>query len=95
VPFAFGPEQVRVLLFRECESRRRKILFDSCSVQKVALESQKTARKFPSLLRSETKKTDPVFAEVTNGYGYKVCFFDPLKPIEFYFLFPIAVYETH
>jgi hypothetical protein len=73
VPFAFGPEQVRVLLFRECESRRRKILFDSCSVQKVALESQKTARKFPSLLRSETKKTDPVFAEVTNGYGYKVC----------------------
>jgi hypothetical protein len=73
VPFAFKAEQVRVLLFRECESRRRKILFDSCSVQKIALEPQnKSARKFPSLLRGETKKTDPVFAEVTNGYGYKV-----------------------
>ncbi|XP_065353512.1 folliculin-interacting protein 2 [Cloeon dipterum] len=71
VPFAFGPDQVRVLLFRECELRRRKILFDSSSVQKIAIESNKVSRKFPSLLRSETKKTDPVFVEVTNGFGYK------------------------
>ncbi|XP_059473581.1 folliculin-interacting protein 2 [Neocloeon triangulifer] len=72
VPFTFDPDQVRVLLFRECESRRRKILFDSSSVQKVAVAATKSSRKFPSLLRSETKKTDPVFVEVTNGFGYKL-----------------------
>lgn len=77
-PFEFNPEQVRVLLFRECESRRRKVLFDSCSVHKVPVALEKSApngkpnSRFGTAQKNETKKTDPEFVEVTNGYGYKV-----------------------
>lgn len=71
-PFNFSKEQVRVLLFRECDWRGRKLLFDSNAVQKVSLENQPCSKlKFGSRQKSENKKTD-AFVEVTNGYGYQV-----------------------
>ncbi|XP_069674233.1 folliculin-interacting protein 2 [Periplaneta americana] len=70
-PFNFSKEQVRVLLFRECDWRGRKLLFDSNAVQKVSLENQPCSKlKFGSRQKSENKKTD-AFVEVTNGYGYQ------------------------
>lgn len=38
-----GADQVRILLFRECEWRGRKLLFDSMSVQKHRSKSETTA----------------------------------------------------
>lgn len=35
-----GAEQVRILLFRECEWRGRKLLFDSITVQKHRSKSE-------------------------------------------------------
>jgi hypothetical protein len=51
-------------------------LFDSCSIQKVALDKctcgNRHSSRFGAIHKTETKKTDSVFLEVTNGYGYKV-----------------------
>ncbi|KAF4516820.1 hypothetical protein B566_EDAN006214 [Ephemera danica] len=69
-PFEFSPEQVRILLFRECDARRRKILFDSCSVKKIALEKNCSTNS-KSHNKNENKNADQEFVEVTNGYGYK------------------------
>jgi hypothetical protein len=33
-PFPFNKEQVRVLLFRECDWRGRRLLFDSSAIEK-------------------------------------------------------------
>lgn len=35
-----GADQVRILLFRECERRGRKLLFDSMTVQKHQSKSE-------------------------------------------------------
>ncbi|PSN41279.1 hypothetical protein C0J52_14352 [Blattella germanica] len=70
-PFNFSKEQVRVLLFRECDWRGRKLLFDSKAVQRTALENQPCSKlKFGPRQKCENKKTD-AFVEVTNGFGYQ------------------------
>ncbi|XP_054264166.1 folliculin-interacting protein 2 [Macrosteles quadrilineatus] len=65
-PFGFSVDtnNVRVLLFRECDWRGRKLLFDSTSVEKIALDP-----KVP-LARPRSNSSDMV-VEVSNGYGYK------------------------
>jgi hypothetical protein len=71
-PFNFSKEQVRVLLFRECDWRGRKLLFDSKAVHKVPLENQPCSKlKFGSRQKSDNKKAD-TYVEVTNGFGYQV-----------------------
>ncbi|KAL1491231.1 hypothetical protein ABEB36_011859 [Hypothenemus hampei] len=54
---AFDPEHVRVVLFRECDFRGRKLLFDSETVQKISVDQTKPDQKF---------------VEVTNGFAYFV-----------------------
>lgn len=71
-PFNFSKEQVRILLFRECDWRGRKLLFDSKAVQKVPLDNRPCSKlKFGSRQKLDYKKTDS-FVEVTNGFGYQV-----------------------
>lgn len=71
-PFNFSSDQVRILLFRECDWRGRKLLFDSKAVQKVRLESQPCRKlKFGSCQKLDNKKSD-AYVEVTNGFGYQV-----------------------
>jgi hypothetical protein len=71
-PFNFNKDQVRVLLFRECDWRGRKLLFDSKAVQKVSLENHHCSKlKFGLRQKLDSKKTD-TYVEVTNGFGYQV-----------------------
>ena len=49
---------VRVVLFRECDKRGKKLLFDSSTVEKVKLSPER-----------DTK--DAIFTESTDGWGYK------------------------
>lgn len=70
-PFNFSKNQVRILLFRECDWRGRKLLFDSKAVQKVSLESQPCSKlKFGSCQKLDNKKND-AYVEVTSGFGYQ------------------------
>lgn len=61
----FGTDQIRVLLFRECEWRGRKLLFDSLAVEK----SQPKSSSFCSLFKSEKDKKCKPPAEIINGIG--------------------------
>lgn len=60
-------EQVRLLLFKECDWRGRKILFDSSSIQKVPAgkNDKPTFRQTDEL---------PCIVEVTDGFSYLVSF---------------------
>lgn len=58
-------DEVRVLLFRECDWRGRKLLFDSSCVQKVAVNNFHSNGVRP---RRDSK--EHVF-EINNGFGYK------------------------
>lgn len=60
--FIITKEQIRILLFRECDFRGRKLLFDSESVQKVALPTTIETSDYPP-----TEK----YIEISNGYGYQ------------------------
>lgn len=46
--FPFSSEQVRVVLFRECDWTGRRLLFDSSAVQKVCLATNNQAATTPS-----------------------------------------------
>ncbi|XP_051176600.1 folliculin-interacting protein 1 isoform X2 [Leptopilina boulardi] len=59
----FGTDQVRILLFRECEWRGRKLLFDSVTVEK----SQPKNSSFCSLFKSEKEKKCKPSGETVNG----------------------------
>ncbi|KAK9869666.1 hypothetical protein WA026_003414 [Henosepilachna vigintioctopunctata] len=60
----FAKDQVRVALFRECDFRGRKLLFDSSSVKKIQIT--------PSMDNeiSAYNKNQETFAEISDGYGY-------------------------
>ncbi|XP_044266324.1 folliculin-interacting protein 2 [Tribolium madens] len=60
--FAFSKDQVRVVLFRECDFRGRKLLFDSNSVKKVPIDPTKSGE----VIKSEKEK----YSEISDGYGY-------------------------
>lgn len=57
---------MRVVLFRECDFRGRKLLFDSQAVRKVTLPKNNAD---PHQQLYDTKET---YAETSNGYGYTV-----------------------
>ncbi|KAF5299961.1 hypothetical protein FQA39_LY11334 [Lamprigera yunnana] len=59
--FIITKDQVRILLFRECDFRGRKLLFDSDSVQKVLLTNS------PEISPASQEK----YVEISNGYGYQ------------------------
>lgn len=61
------PEQVRLLLFKECDWRGRKLLFDSATIEKVPVsKNDKASVKQPVQV--------PYVVEVSNGYSYLVSF---------------------
>ena len=49
---------VRVVLFRECDKKGKKLLFDSSTVEKVRLSPQR-------------ENKEAIFTESTDGWGYK------------------------
>ena len=49
---------VRVVLFRECDKKGKKLLFDSSTVEKVRLCPEK-------------ENKDTIFTELTDGWGFK------------------------
>ncbi|XP_046392980.1 folliculin-interacting protein 2 [Ischnura elegans] len=64
-PFIFNREQVRVLLFRECDWRGRKLLFDSNVIVKDVNEKSRSKLKFGS----RTKVDSKCLSSYTNGSG--------------------------
>lgn len=69
--FDFSKDQVRVVLFRECERRGRKLLFDSKAVRKIPLTSVLQCSKLRKGMKAEDIKKADAFAEITNGFGYQ------------------------
>ncbi|XP_071455408.1 folliculin-interacting protein 2 [Hetaerina americana] len=66
-PFVFNREQVRVLLFRECDWRGRKLLFDSSMVVKASNEkSSRSKLKFGG-----RPKVDAKYLSTSNGSYYQ------------------------
>lgn len=70
--FEFNRGQVRVLLFRECERRGRKLLFDSKAVKKIPLPSILQCSKLRKGVKAEEIKKAEAFVEITNGFGFQV-----------------------
>ncbi|XP_077291544.1 folliculin-interacting protein 2 isoform X2 [Arctopsyche grandis] len=80
--FHFSKEQVRVLLFRECDRSGRKLLFDSAAVRRVSVSDvQKTSEYTFTLFQNRKESKDSKSAsksstkanvvEVSQGYGYQ------------------------
>lgn len=68
----FTKDQVRVVLFRECDFRGRKLLFDSKSVEKVALASAVETQVSSQNFTKAVNKSQEKYVEVSSGYGYQV-----------------------
>lgn len=72
--FPFSGEQVRVLLFRECDWNGRRLLFDSNAVQKVNTSSNNktsaTNNQTEQLPNSKVKQSTRTYIDICNGYGY-------------------------
>ncbi|KAG8227722.1 hypothetical protein J437_LFUL008004 [Ladona fulva] len=65
-PYDFNKEQVRVLLFRECDWRGRKLLFDSQSFQKLSNEKSCSKLKFGGRPQCDVKGVNG-FSPPSNG----------------------------
>lgn len=77
--FPFASEQVRILLYRECDFTGRRLLFDSSALKKINVASSK-----PKAYQSNIKNQNDInannkddkstlhqeFIEIWNGYGY-------------------------
>ncbi|XP_014364885.2 folliculin-interacting protein 1 isoform X1 [Papilio machaon] len=57
------PEQVRLLLFKECDWRGRKVLFDSSTIERIPADKN-------GKLDQHQKNDNPCIVEVANGYSY-------------------------
>lgn len=57
--------EVRVVLYRECDRRGRKLLFDSTSVEKIPIDL-----KIP--LSKLYDNTSDMIVELSKDFGYKV-----------------------
>lgn len=77
--FPFSKDQVRVLIFRECDWTGRRLLFDSNAVQEVRLspEEQATWKNIANNRQStENTKSDQQkaiakkYIDICNGFGY-------------------------
>lgn len=76
--FPFNKEQVRVLLFRECDWRGRRLLFDSSAIEPIN-GAQTTPLQTPtpqhinlSVNGKSAIKHDKVHIEYCDGVPYKV-----------------------
>lgn len=61
--FSFSKDQVRVVVFRECDFRGRKLLFDSTTVRKTSL---------PKNDSDHQEQSQDTFTEINSGHGYTV-----------------------
>lgn len=71
--FPFSKEQVRVLIFRECDWNGRRVLFDSSAVREVSPIPGKETSNPPSMTgKTDQTKRDTAenFIGVCNGIGY-------------------------
>lgn len=73
--FPFSSEQVRVLLFRECDWTVRRLLFDSNAIEKVSVSSGNQPTKSDKLngrksISNNNKDSSHAFIDMCNGYGY-------------------------
>lgn len=71
--FFFSNEQVRILLFRECDIRGKKLLFDSIGIQNVADEQQQQNNiSCDQTNRSSYSSNASTIShiELSNGYRY-------------------------
>lgn len=73
--FPFSSEQVRVLLFRECDLTGRRLLFDSSAIEKVSVTSRNQPTKSDKLngqksISSNNKNSSQSYIDMCNGYGY-------------------------
>ncbi|KPJ16299.1 hypothetical protein RR48_00774 [Papilio machaon] len=59
------PEQVRLLLFKECDWRGRKVLFDSSTIERIPADKNGKPDQ-------HQKNDNPCIVEVANGYSYVV-----------------------
>lgn len=72
--FPFSSEQVRVLLFRECDWTGRRLLFDSSAIEKVNVSSGNQPTKCDKLngqkSSSNNKDSSQSFIDMCDGHGY-------------------------
>lgn len=66
--FPFSGEQVRILLYRECDWTGRRLLFDSSAVQKVSISNGKSSNSQNGSSNDATQSRS--FIGTSNGYGY-------------------------
>lgn len=66
--FTFAVEQVQVAVFRECDFRGRKLLFDSKSVERVSSDTKNNVKNE----RKSSCEQSSEFVEITNGFGYSL-----------------------
>lgn len=60
-----------MVLFRECDFRGRKLLFDSTAIKKIPINSTLETEDFGT----DKKDHKGTFAEISNGFGYMVRIF--------------------
>lgn len=66
--FPFSNKQVRILLFRECDLRGKKLLFDSIGIQNVAQHNPGNAQKNRTSCSSTSSSINHI--ELSDGYLY-------------------------
>jgi len=77
--FPFSKDQVRILLFRECDWRGRRLLFDSRAIEPVTTTPTQSQQQHTVLNTSTTQtKSSPLKLDKNNieyyeGKPYKVC----------------------
>uniref|UniRef100_A0A1A9Z8V7 UDENN FNIP1/2-type domain-containing protein n=1 Tax=Glossina pallidipes TaxID=7398 RepID=A0A1A9Z8V7_GLOPL len=76
--FPFDTSQVRVLVYRECDSRGRRLLFDSRALEKIYSTEENVLRKTNAFKMTDQKPkrwsgagTCDNFVEVCKEYGYR------------------------
>ena len=90
--FPFSKDQVRILLFRECDWRGRRLLFDSSAIEPVTatpIQSQQQQQQHTVMNTSATQtkplplKLDKNNIEYYEGKPYKVCVLNAKKIYNF------------
>lgn len=70
--FSFSNDQVRILLYRECDWRGRRLLFDSTALQKIACTNKSTST-VPQLSSQHVKESaPPISTDCPADYGSKL-----------------------
>ena len=90
--FPFSKDQVRILLFRECDWRGRRLLFDSSAIEPVTttpIQSQQQTVLNTSATQTKPSplKLDKNNIEYYEGKPYKVCVLNASKKKKLYIQF--------